>query len=106
MKMKNPSVPELTQLRLAKKVQEFIEAKFRRNIEHNAAAARKYGFNYVVDIFTEWRGKYFYVVTKYCSPRSETADEFFEVRSPRMEYAANHRFNLSFLRHTGQWAVA
>lgn len=103
--MKKPSVPELTRVALTSKAQELIESKFRHNIELNAPAARKYGFNYVVDIYTSWRGRYFYIVAKYCSPRTDAADEFFEVRNPRMEYVRNNRFNLAYMRHTGKWFV-
>ena len=60
--------------------------------------------NYVVDIYTKWYRNYFYFCAKYCSPAPNALSPDFESNFARMEYVgADARFNLSFMRHTGQW---
>ena len=60
--------------------------------------------NYVVDIYTKWYRNYFYFCAKYCSPAPNALSPYFEFKFARMEYVGlGARFNLSFMRHTGQW---
>ena len=40
---------------------------------------------------------------KYCSPGPNAIEPFFELKFARMEYLANERYNLAFMRYTGQW---
>jgi hypothetical protein len=61
-------------------------------------------FNYIVDIFTKWRGRSFYFCKKYCCPGPDNIHESFDVSYLRFEYAGERNFNLSFMRHTGKWA--
>ena len=60
-------------------------------------------FNYIIDLFTKWHGRYFYFCSRYASPGPTAIQPFFEDRFARMEYAGSERFNLAFMRHTGQW---
>ena len=61
-------------------------------------------FNYVVDIYTKWYGNYFYFCAKYCCPGPNALSPCFDSNFARMEYVGGGaRFNLSFMRHTGQW---
>lgn len=55
--------------------------------------------NCIVDITIKWLGSKCYLVSIYRTPRQET----FEARFARMEFVGCDRFNLSFMRHTGQW---
>ena len=100
---KKPAVPELLKQTLTQKAEQRIEEKFRPGLSNQAEAAQKHGFNYVVEIYTTWRGRYFYFCARYCSPRQEEEDVFFEVRTTRMEYIGDRRFNLAYMRHTGKW---
>ncbi len=68
-----------------------------------AEAAKEHGFNYVVDIYTTWRGRYFYFCAKYRDPREKATQEYFEVRTTRLEYTGSRRFSLAYMRHTGKW---
>jgi hypothetical protein len=62
------------------------------------------GFNYLVDLYTKWYRNYFYFCAKYCSPGPNALSPYFEIRFARMEYVGpGARFNLFFMRHTGQW---
>lgn len=60
-------------------------------------------WNYIVDIFTRWRGPYFYFVAKYACPGPNAISPFFEVGFARLEYLRNGNFNIAYMRHTGQW---
>jgi hypothetical protein len=63
----------------------------------------EYHFNYVVELYGKWFRSYFYFCAKYACPGPTAVSPFFEVRFTRLEYVGNRRFNLAFMRHTGQW---
>jgi hypothetical protein len=60
-------------------------------------------WNYIVDIYTKWHQRFFYFCAKYRCPAPSCISEFFEVKFTRLEYVGNRRFNISYMRHTGQW---
>jgi len=60
-------------------------------------------FNYIVDLYTKWFRGYFYFCAKYACPGPTAISPFFESRSARMEYVGERRFNLAYMRHTGEW---
>jgi hypothetical protein len=60
-------------------------------------------FIYIVDIYTKWYRNYFYFYSKYISLSPKAISPFFETKFARLEYAGNDHFNLSYMRHTGQW---
>ncbi len=60
-------------------------------------------FNYIVDIYTKWHRSFFYFCARYRCPGPNRISEFFESRFARLEYVGNERFNLSYMRYTGQW---
>ncbi len=60
-------------------------------------------FNYLVDIYTKWYQNYFYFCAKYHSPGLNAISPYFEIKFARLEYVANDRYNLAYMRHTGQW---
>ena len=59
-------------------------------------------FNYMVDSFTKWQRHYFYFVAKYAYPGPTAISPFFEAPFTRLEYVGENRFNLAFMRHTGE----
>ena len=59
--------------------------------------------NYVVDIYTKWYRHYFYFCAKYANPRPEAISPHFETKFARLEYAAEDRYHLSYMRHTDKW---
>jgi hypothetical protein len=64
----------------------------------------RHDFNYIVDIYTKWYRNYFYFCAKYCCPSPNALSPSFEDKFARMEYiGGDGRFNLSFMRYTGQW---
>jgi hypothetical protein len=64
---------------------------------------KKAHFNYLVDIYTRWRGPFFYFCSQYRSPGPRALSPFFESKFARLQYAGDERFNLAYFRHTGQW---
>ena len=62
-----------------------------------------YQFNYIVDLYTKWRGNYFYFCATYACPGPRAISPSFESYFTRMQYIGNNRFNLAYMRHTGKW---
>jgi hypothetical protein len=60
-------------------------------------------FNDLVDIYAHWYRNYFYFYAKYRYHIPNAISQFLETKFARLEYAGNDRFNLSYMRHTGQW---
>jgi hypothetical protein len=60
-------------------------------------------WNYIVDIFTKWRGRYFYLMARYACPGPNAISPFFETGFARLEYLSNGKFNVAYMRHTGEW---
>ena len=59
--------------------------------------------NYIIDIWTRWYQSYFYFCATYASPSPHALSPTFELRFARMGYIGNERFNLAYMRHTGNW---
>jgi len=60
-------------------------------------------FNYLVDIFSKWYRGYFYFCSKYNCPSPNAMAPSFNSNFARLEYVDRDRFNLAYMRHTGQW---
>jgi hypothetical protein len=58
---------------------------------------------YIVDIYTNWYRNYFYFYSKYGILSPNAIAPSLETKFARLEYVGNDRFNLSYMRHTGQW---
>jgi len=78
----------------------WIKQKFARGLELRAAEPGP--FNYPVGVFSEWRGKAFYICAKYRA-RSRRPEDDFVVRSARMTLKGFGRFDLAYFRHTERW---
>ena len=100
---KKGAVPELIKHTLSQRAEQFISDKFKAGLSIQAEAAKQHGFNYIVEVYTMWRGRYFYFIAKYRNPRENREEEYFEVRTTRMEYVGSQEFNLAYMRHTNQW---
>ena len=59
-------------------------------------------FNYPVEVFSQWRGKAFYICARYRTPSHRPEDDFI-VRRARMTLRGFGRFDLAFFRHTERW---
>lgn len=65
--------------------------------------SKDHQFNYIVDLYSTWYRCYLYFCAKYACPSPMAIAPFFEARYSRLEYIGEDRFNLAFMRHTGQW---
>ncbi len=59
-------------------------------------------FNHCIDVFSKWRGNFFYIMQKYKTGKNSTTD-FFDIGLARLEFYGENRFNVSYFRHTGKW---
>jgi hypothetical protein len=59
--------------------------------------------NYITDITTKWLGSKLFFLSIYACPGPNAVSPSFETKFARMEYAGDGKFNLAFMRHTGQW---
>jgi len=94
-------VPEALKLEVATKANRIVEDHIKP--EHVKPPPKDPRFNYIVDIFTRWRGRFFYFMAKYASPGPNRIAPFFEDGFARLEFVGNDRFDLAYHRHTGQW---
>jgi len=94
-------VPPDVQQEVQRRAQELIDSTLKHR--HIQPAPEKPQFNYLVDIYSRWRGPFFYFCSKYCCPGAGCLSPFFESGFARLQYAGDVRFNLAYFRHTGQW---
>jgi hypothetical protein len=71
--------------------------------KHIQTPPKGYQLNYIAGIETKWLGSKCYFISIYRSPGPHAKSSTFETKFARMEYVGNAKFNLSFMRHTGQW---
>ncbi len=74
--------------------------KFHRFLELRAADPGP--FNYPVEVFSEWRGKAFYLCVRYRTGKGRPPGDFV-VRSTRLTMTGFGRFDLASFRHTERW---
>lgn len=98
---KKPQVPDSIKLILKEKADEIIENVLKP--KHIEPPPTDNDFNYLVDIYSKWYRNYFYFCAKYNCPNPNAISSSFETKFARMEYVSNEKFNLSYMRHTGQW---
>ncbi len=96
-----PKLPENIKIEVETKANELIESFLKPNYIKPPPTDNQ--FSYIVDIYAKWYQSYFHFSAKYCCPAPNCIAPFFESKFARMEYAGNGLFNLSYMRHTGQW---
>ena len=96
-----PKVPASTKAEVQDAANHLIETVLKP--QHVKPAPTDARFNYLVNISTKWYRHYFYFSATYAVPGPNAIAPFFETKFARMEYAEENRFNLSFMRHTGEW---
>jgi hypothetical protein len=100
-KKSKPNAPESTQLILKEKADWLINDVMKP--EYMKPAPTNDDFNYIADIYSKWYRNYFYFCATYNCPSANAISPSFEAKFARMEYVAANRFNLAYMRHTGQW---
>lgn len=59
--------------------------------------------SYLINLYTRWRGNYFYVMGTFACPNPRAISPTFDTGFARLEYVGNRLFNLAYMRHTGKW---
>lgn len=95
-------VPDDVRARVDAWADRWLTSKFTRLLELRAADPGP--FNYPIEVFSEWRGRSFYVCARYRTPSRKPEDDFIH-RSARLTMTGLGRFDLSCFRHTGRWFV-
>ena len=98
--MSTTSVPALLRQQVDRWAETWLKAKFSRLLELRAQDPGP--FNYPIAVFSEWRGKAFYLNVRY-RDRSRRAEDDFVVRHTRMTLTGFGRFDLAYFRHTDKW---
>ena len=93
------AVPHALLLEVTRRAQDLITRKLEPLLAREKDV-RKSGFNYAVAVFSEWRGRSFYLCARYRTPKPV---EEFVVRTARLAYAGAKHFDLSYFRYTGRW---
>jgi hypothetical protein len=94
-------VPENLKEELSSKADELVEKHLKPT--HLKAPPENPEWNYLIDIWTKWHQSYFHFCTTYASPGPKALSSTFELQFARMAYVGQDRFNLAYMRHTGQW---
>ena len=100
-KLTRTGVPEVVKTEVTTKANALIEKILKP--QHIQPPPDNPQFNYVIDIYGKWYQRYFYICATYHVPGPNATMPSFEAKMARIEYAGNNRFQLSFMRHTGQW---
>ena len=96
-----PTVSEAVKIAVEARARELIESSLKPL--HVKPPPDDGRLNYIVDIDTKWYRSYFYFFATYRSPGPTAIAPSFEAKFARLEYVGANRFNLAFMRHTGQW---
>jgi hypothetical protein len=100
-KPKKPQVPDGLKAEVSAKSQQLIDDHLKPL--HVKSPPKNPEFNYVTELFTRWYQSYFYFGAIYACPHPDAIAPTFESRFARMGYEGDGKFNLSYMRHTGQW---
>jgi hypothetical protein len=94
------TVPEEVKAQVEAKARELVEAVLK---PQHVKPPKDGRFNYLIDISTRWHRSYFYFVSTYASTGPNALSPTFEAKFARLEHVGGGRFNLAYMRHTGQW---
>jgi hypothetical protein len=95
------TVPDDIKAKMETKARELIDTVLKpKHIKPPPKDAR---FNYLIGLASKWHGPYFYFTSTCACPGPNALSPTFEAKFARLEYVSRHRFNLSYMRHTGKW---
>jgi hypothetical protein len=98
--MSTSSVPTLLRQQVDRWAETWLRTTFSRLLE--LRAQNPGAFNYPIAVFSEWRGKAFYLNVRYRA-RSRRPEDDFVARHTRMTLKGFGRFDLAYFRHTDKW---
>ena len=94
----SPTATKVEKDDISKQFESLIE-ELKKNLEPIPEPQKN---NHCIDVFSKWRGNFFYIMQKFKTGENGIKD-FFELGLARLEFYGENRFNLSFFRHTGKW---
>jgi hypothetical protein len=100
-KKPRPKVPDSVKAELKQKADSLIQNVLKP--EYIKPPPEDSTFNYIVDIFSKWYRGYFYFCSTYNCPGPTAISPSFNDNFARLEYVGRDKFNLAYMRHTGQW---
>jgi hypothetical protein len=100
---KKASIPESLKAQVNAKATDLVETVLKPKFIQSPP--KKPRFNYIIDVAAKWHGSSFFIVFAYACPGPSAISPTFEAKFARMEFVGNAKFSLSFMRHTGKWAV-
>jgi len=99
-----PKVSASTKVIVQQKADELVEKVLKPKHIKPPPAPNEFQHNYIADIYTKWYRHYFYFCAKYNVPGPNALMPFFEAKFARLEYVRDNRFNMAFMRYTGnEW---
>lgn len=97
-----PEVPEKVKKEVETKAKECVESFLKPKYIKSRPEDKPLSI-FTLDIYTKWYRNYFFFCEKYGSHGPNVIAAFSETKFARLEYAGNGLFDLSYMRHTGQW---
>jgi hypothetical protein len=98
-----PKMPASLKTEVQRRADELVATVLKPKYIQPAPAPDAHPYHYLADIYTKWFRHYFYFCSKYCTPGPNALAPSFEDKFARLEYTGETGFNLSFMRHTGEW---
>ncbi|MBP0013200.1 MAG: hypothetical protein J7545_13190 [Roseofilum sp. SBFL] len=99
-KLPKPKVPEAEKKLILEKCSQFIESELKPKC---ITSESNNPFFRLVDIFGKWYRNFFHFYAVYDSLDPDSPKPSFKKRFTRLEYVAPDRFNIAYMRHTGNW---
>ena len=59
--------------------------------------------SYVIDFYSKFYRGFFYLCAEYKAEHENRRFDGFEVKFARLEFIETNKYNLAYVRHTGQW---
>jgi hypothetical protein len=94
----SPTATESDKIEISKQFEPVIE-KLKKNL---SPLLEPQEFNHCVDVFSKWNKNFFFIMQKYKTGKGGIVD-YFDTGLARLEFNGKGKFNLAYLRHTGQW---
>jgi len=99
-KPKKPQVPATEKELITEQCQQLINSEFKpRYINPNPAKNQRI----ITDIYGKWYRSFYYLCCIYRFDTATPSNEDIEEKFTRLEHIDENKFNLAYMRHTGQW---
>jgi hypothetical protein len=99
--MIKPKVPDALKTKVQDRANQLVEEFLKPNFIKKPP--KKPRWNYIIDIHTKWHRSFFYFIATFRSPGPTAITPTFEAPFTRLEYVGKNRFNMAYMRHTGEW---